>query len=245
MSLTYTTYVSALSTLTAIDSSNAQFTAILPSTIDYAEQRIYRELDMLVENVADSSGQTTALNRNFTIPTASGTFQVITAVNVITPASTAPDSGTRNPLIPVSREVLDATWPSTTNAGVPEEFCYFSQTAAIGGSQPGLLFGPWPDTTYRVEVIGKIIPAALSSTNPTTFLSLYLPDLLLMASQIYMANYMKDFGAVSDDPKSAVTYEAQYQALKASAIEWEARKRFAGGSWTSKTLEPMAVAQRG
>ena len=241
MALTYTIYVEALSALTAIQSTDANFQTILPDVIDYAEQRIYRELDMLVEDVRDSTASTAAANRNFTLPTTIGTFQIVSGINIITPASTAPDSGTRNPCIPVSREVLDFSYPSTTGAGVPSMFHYFSQAPG----QASILFGQWPDTTYRVEVIGKIIPTALSASNPTTFLTDYLPDLFLMASQIYFDNYMKNFGAIADDPKAAQTHEAQYQTLLKSAADWEARKRFAGASWTSKSIEPVAVPQRG
>ncbi len=247
MSLTYATYQTALSTLTAIPTTDTNFVAILPDVIDYAEQRIYRELSMLVEDITDSSSSTTALNRDFTIPTSIGTFQIITAVNVVTPASTAPGSGTRNQLTPVSRSFLDMTWPSTTGATVPTYVNYFSQAAASGWAtgQPGLIFGPWPDDAYRVEVIGKIIPTPLSATNTTTFLTLFLPDLFLMASQIYMDNYMHNFSALSDDPKSAQTHEAQYQVLLRSAADFEARKHFAGASWTSRRVEPTAQPQLG
>lgn len=244
--MNYSGYVTALSTLTAISPTDTNFLAILPEAINYAEGRIYRELSMLVEDVADSSGSTVALTRGFNIPTAIGQFQIVSGVNIITPASTAPDSGSRNPCAPVSRAVLDMTWPSTTGAAVPSQFCYASQATSIGvSSQPDILFGPWPLTTYRVEVVGKVIPTALSSSNPTTFLSLYLADLLLMASQIYFDNYMHNFSAISDDPKSAMTHEAQYQLLLKSASDFEARKRFASGSWTSAAIEPNALPQRG
>lgn len=245
--MNYTQYVTALSTLTAIQSTNADFVAILPEAINYAEGRIYRELSMLVEDVADSSGSTVALTRGFNIPTAIGAFQIVTGVNIITPAATAPDSGTRNPCTPVSRAVLDVSWPSTTGADMPTDFVYASQATLIGLSgQPSILFGPWPDAAYRVEVVGKVIPTALSSSNPTTFLSLYLPDLFLMASQLYFAGpYMKNMGMTSDDPKTTVTLQSQYDVLLKSAADWEARKRFAGGSWTSAPVEPTAVNQRG
>lgn len=244
MSLNYTQYVTTLSTLTAISPTNADFQAILPSVIDYSEQRIYRELDLITEDVRDSSASTTALNRNFTLPTTIGTFQIISGINIITPASTSANSGTRNPCTPVSQAVLDLTWPSTTGAGIPTEYCYLSQSLVPG--QTNIIFGPWPSDTYTVEVVGKIIPAPLSSTNPTTFLSLYLPDLFLMASAEYMTGpYMKNFGATSDNPQSAMTFEQQYQLLLKSASDWEARKRFSGGSWTSARLEPTAQPQRG
>lgn len=242
MSLTYAQYVTTLATLTAIEETNPEFLVILPNASEYASNRIQRELDMLVENVRDSTSSTSALDRNFTIPTpADGTFQVITAVNIITPAATAPDSGTRNPCTPSSLEVLDMIYPSTTGAGVPTLFNFFSQASG----QTGIIFGPWPDAAYRVEVVGKVIPAPLSATNTTTFLSLYLPELLVAASMVYFAGFMKNYGAQADDKGQAMSWEGQYTQLRESASTWEARKRFSGASWTSKQLEPTAAPQRG
>lgn len=238
----YSTYLTTLATLTAIDATNPEFLVILPNASEYASNRISRELDMLVENVRDSTSSTAALTRDFAIPTpALGTFQVITSLNVITPAATAPDSGTRNPCTPVSLDVLDMNYPSTSGAGVPTMFNFFSQASG----QTGIVFGPWPDQTYTVEVVGKIIPAPLSSTNTTTFLSLYLPELLVAASMVFMTGYMKSYGSQSDDPRSAVSWESQYAALRESAMAYEARKRFAGASWTSKQPESLALPQRG
>lgn len=246
MSLTYTTYVSTLSSLTLIPSDNARFQSVLPSCIDYSEQRIYRELDMIAEDVSDSSATLTSGSRNFTLPTSKGTFQIISAINIITPSTATPDNGTRNPLTPTSRDVLDWLWPNSTGTGVPQQYCYFSQANLAGFTQPdNIIVGPWPDANYPVEVVGKIIPIPLSASNTTTFLSTYLPDLMLMASQLYFDNVMKNFGAAGDDPRSAVTHEQQYQELLKSAMSWEARKKFSGASWTSKQIEPLAQPQRG
>lgn len=247
MSLTYATYKTTLATLTAISETDADFLAILPEVIDYSEGRIYRELSMLVEDVADSSESTVALTRGVNIPTAIGRFQIVTGINVITPAATAPDSGTRNPCTPVSRAVLDRAWPSTTGATVPTDFCYASQASAIGVSgQPDIIFGPWPDAAYRVEVVGKVIPTPLSASTTSTFLSLYLPDVLVAGSMVFLAGgYMKNWGAQASDPKEGQSWETQFQTLMKSASDWEARKRFASGSWTSAALEPTAQPQRG
>lgn len=244
MSLTYATYQDALSTLTAIPTTDTNFIAILPDVIDYAEGRIYRELDMVVANMADATSSTAANTRSFTLPTSVGTFLVVTGINIITPAETAPESGTRNPLTPVSREFLDMVWPSTTGATLPQYFNLNTFSTAV--SQQQILFGPWPDAAYRVEVVGKIQPAPLSATNTTTYLTNNLSDLFLMASMIFFTGaYMKNFGSMADDPKSAQSYESQYQVLKASADTWQARARFSGASWTPKQLEQTAQPQRG
>ena len=243
MPLTYATLQTALSTATVIPSSNTQFQNWLPNAIAYAEGRIYRELNMLNEDVRDSSASTTPGSRDFTLPTSIGTFQVVTDINIITPASTDPSGGTRNRLLPSSLALVDWTWPSATGAGVPTNWAYISQSLVAG--QSPVVFGPWPDAAYRVEVIGKVIPTPLSASNTTTFLTTYLEDLFLAACMISFTGYMKNYGAQADDPKMAMSWETQYNILLKSASDWEARKRFAGASWTAFQVEPTAVPQRG
>ena len=243
--MNYTDIVTALSTLTATPSTEANFAAILPSVFAYADGRIYRELDMMAANVRDSTSSTTSLSRNFTLPTTYGTFLVVDGINIVTPASTAPDSGTRNPLRPASRDYLDLAWPSTTGAAAPQFFAYLSQNTYLSPAPTQVIFGPWPDATYRVEVIGKIQPAVLSASNTNTYLTDNLSDLYIAACMVFLSGYMHNFGAQADDPKMSQSWESQYQTLKASADTYEARKRFAGASWTSKQVEPTAQPQRG
>jgi hypothetical protein len=99
--------------------------------------------------------------------------------------------------------------------------------------QNDIIVGPAPISAFGVEVIGTIRPTPLSSTNTTTFLTSNLPDLFMAASMVFASGYMRNFGAQSDDPAKAVSWESQYQALFASAKGEETRKRFAGLGWTS------------
>lgn len=243
--MNYSQIVAALSTLTVIPENDTNFLAILPSTFAYADGRIYRELDMLNANVRDGSSSTAASNRNFNLPTALGAFLIVDGINIITPAETAPDSGTRIPLIPVSRDFLDMTWPSTSGATVPQYFAYISQNTQLSPAQTQIILGPWPDAAYRVEVIGKIQPEVLSSTNTSTWLTENLADLYIAACMIYLSGFMHNFGAQADEPKAAQSWEAQYQQLRESAGVFEARKRWAGASWSSKQIEAQAQPQRG
>lgn len=244
--MNYTDVVNELSVLTNIPSTNAYFQTNLPTTLAYAEGRITRELDLMAANVRDSSSSTSALNRNFNLPTAIGTFLIIDGINIITPASTAPDSGVRNQLVPVSRDYLDFTWSSTTNAGLPQYFSYLSQDTYSSPTQTQVIFGPWPDSTYRVEIIGKVQPAGLSATNTTTWLSVNLPELYIAACMVWMSGYQQNFGKQGlDNPDMSVSWESQYRALRDSASTYEARKRFSGASWSSKQVEATAQPQRG
>lgn len=235
--MNYATYVASLSNLMVIEPTNANFVQILPEIIDYAEQRIYRELDLLNTVVRDT-GAVSVGSRNFTLPTALGRFVVVNGINAITPsAQTNPDAGTRNPLIPVSRDVLDLVWPSTTGAALPVDFAMITDQTII--------VGPAPDAAYTLEVIGTIRPTPLSASNTTTYLSLYLPDLFLAASMIFASGYQQNFGSQADDPNMAQSWQGQYDKLFASANVEENRKKFASGAWGSLQPTPIATPGRG
>lgn len=226
MSYTYTTYVDQVANIMAVDPTTPQFQTMLPGMIDYAEQRIYRELDLLNTVARSSTTSLTASNRNFTLPTtANGNFITVQGINLITPAGAAADSGTRNPLQPTTRDFLDSVWNSSSGATLPKLFAMIDQFTII--------VGPWPDLGYRVEVIGTIRPNPLSSSNTSTFLTQYLPDLFLAGSMIFATGYQRDFGSQADNPAQAVSWESQYEKLFASANAEELRKKWAGPGWQS------------
>jgi len=217
--------------------SDSGLATVLPNAIDDAEQRLYRELDLVNTSVRDNSAALTAGVRNFTLPSSLGTFIVTDEINIITPAGTTnPESGTRNALIPSSEEVLNMLWPSVAGSAVPQYFAIVNQDLII--------VGPWPNAAYQVEVVGTQRPAPLSASNSTTILSVYFPDLFVAASMVFISGYMKNFGAAVDDPKMAVTWESHYQTLLQSAQTEEARKKFTGSGWSSRGQEPMATPPR-
>lgn len=240
----YTDITNEWANLTAIPATDTYFQSNLPTTIAYVEQLLTRDLDLMAANITDATSSTTANSRTFTLPTTYGTFQIITSMNVITPASTAPDSGTRNPLTPVSQDVLDFTYGDVTSAGVPQEYAWITQDTTTA-NQPQVILGPWPDNTYRIEVVGKVQPTALSATNPTTWLSVNLPALYITAGMIQLSGYMKNYSASADDPQQPGYWSKEYQRLLAGAGTWQARARFGGPSWTSRTPEPISAPQRG
>lgn len=234
MSLTYSTYVATIANLMATQTSNAEFEQILPSIIDYAEMRIYRELDLLAATVRDRSSFLTANDRNFTLPQSQGRFVVLDAINVLS-------SGVRvAQLEPVSLEFLDAAWPSETATAVSIVPQYFAMV-----TDQQIAVGPAPGSAWGMEVVGEIRPTPLSVSNATTYLTLYLPDVFVAASMVFAAGYQKNFGSQSDDKAMAQSWENQYSLLKASADLEEHRKRWASVSWTSKQPSPVAIPQRG
>lgn len=230
----YATYQTELALLAVMAPVDPNFISNLPSAIDYAEQRIYRELDLLSTVFRDFSVNLVVGSRNFTIPSA---FVVVNGINVISPAATAPDAGTRNPLTPTSRDYVDAVWNSAAIIGLPVDFAPITQWDFV--------LGPAPDAAYKIEVIGTQRPTPLSASNTTTFLSTNLPDLFLAASMIFMSGYARNFGQQSSDPAQAVSWETQYKSLSTSAGVEEARKRFQSAAWSSAAPAPIANPPRG
>jgi len=84
--LNYTTYVTRLANMFPISSEDANFQTFIPDNINYAEQRNYRELDLIAVQVTDATTQTSSGNRDFILPTGLGTFITVDQINLITPA---------------------------------------------------------------------------------------------------------------------------------------------------------------
>lgn len=243
-----TSYKTQIATMAVVDETDTNFLTILPQAITYAENRICRDLDFLFTSVANTSYSITSGSRTLTVSTAnffpseSGSLVVCEQINLLTPAgSTNPDTSTRVPLLPTTKEFLDAAYGSSSSTGQPKYFCPFGD----GELDYTFLVGPYANATYTVEIVGTYRPASMSATNQTTFISLYLPDLMIMASMIYVAAYQRNFSsAMGNDPQMPITYETQYQALLKSALEEENRKKFEAAAWSSQSRSVSATPTR-
>ena len=239
MSLTYSTYVTSFANMLVVPTSDSGFNTMLPNAIDDSEQRLYRDLQLLNTVVRDSSIAFTTNTRTFNLPSAQGTFYVVDSIYAITPAGTVnPDLGTHNYLTPASRSFIDAVFPSSAGSGVP---AYFAPT-----TQNAFIVGPWPDQAYQAEVVGTIRPAALSSTNVTTLLTWYFPDLWIAANMVFGASYQQNFGAAGavDNPGQGINWESHYNTLLKSAETEEAMKKFTSQGWSSKPPAELATPPR-
>lgn len=253
MSYNYSSYVNTLQTLLVAQDTTGQanLNAMLPNIIDYAELRIYRELDLLT-TLTPLLSTTTSANRTLSVPSA---CVVLQSANFITPASTQPDAGIRNPMRRVSPEYINFAWPSAaTTSGTPSTPEYYAiqnqnanitgATYSASGANYTLLMAPAPDGAYVVEMLCTVRPSPLSATNTTTFLTTWLPDLFLAASMVFAAGYQRDYGQQSDDPQLAQSWESQYQLLKQGANTEEMRKKFNSQDWEPFNPSPLADQPR-
>lgn len=247
MALTYNTWfvsffnnIAAVSTATPIGPTGVVssytdpfWNLELPNIIDAAEQRLFRDLDLLNWRITDTSGALTAQQRTFTLPSPGGIpFRRLEYLNVIVSSTDPSPANVRSPVMPYSRAMLDYSWPSnSTNNGVPQVYAMQNDQTVI--------LGPTPDQNYPVEVIGPQTPTPLSITNQVTFLSTVLPDLFFTATMVRAAAYMRDFGSMAESPQQSVSWEGQYQSLLKTADIEEASRWYRSAGWTGQ--EPKAV----
>ena len=255
--LTYNLYVTQIATMailqqtlvttgtspnSLVTSTDPNFTNIIPQMLNYAELRIQRDLDFLATQNQQSFAVTATSTNQITIPTQS--FVTLQTITVTDP------SGAVSTLTPVSKSFLQNVYASNSGAGTPQYFAVFGGDQATGGQTSQYVqVGPWTGATgtYTFNVTGTtrqptLYNYAVSGQADTTytFISQNLPDMLIMASMIYVSSYQRNFGRVSDDPQMAQTYESQYQALLKGSMVEEARKKYQAGGWTS--YSPAAVA---
>ena len=217
----------------ASPSNDPNFNTILPRAIEYAEQRMYRELD-LIQTFTSAVATTSANVRSYAIP---DSLIVLNSLYIITPSGAVKDGPTakRNVIIRTTIDTVNYIWPQGQVTGVLPT--YF---ATVANSSVHL--APPPDNAYQLEFYGTVRPAPLSSTNTTTILTTYLPDIFLSCAMVFFSGYQRDFGAQSDDPKMAQSWESQYQTLKASATEEIARAKSQSVQWTPFSVPKVATS---
>jgi hypothetical protein len=241
---TYTSWFNQLfNSVAAYSTGNGQPTTDqywlteIPGIIDYAEQRLYRELDLLATRITDQSATLTANQRTFSLPTFYGNFLVVEEMNVITPYNATFSSGSRVALVPASKQFIDWSWPSAAVGNtVPEWYAPLDNAT--------MLLGPAPDQAYPMEVIGTQRPTPLSSANAITILTTMLPDLWMAATMIKASGFMRNFGSQADNPAMSVSWQGQYDLLFKSADAEEARKMYRSMAWTSEQQKMVTIPPR-
>lgn len=208
----------------ATPSSDDNFNIQLPQAIGYAENRIQRDLDLMGTVVAEAGGTLQKNEREQTLPVPNNTqpFVVVQSIALYIGGALQP------PLNPASRDFMDFTWPMKQSLGAtvyPKDWCRANDLQII--------VGPAPAENMSYQAVGTIRLVQISATNVTNALTDYFPSLYVAAAAIYLAGYQRDFGAQSEDPQMAQSWENQYKTLLASAVVEEARKRYANNVQSS------------
>lgn len=231
MSLNYQTFTTELALLSQFNVTDPNFLSNLPSCLDYATDRITRELNLLNTTTTNSTLSCSPGSREVSLSGLNPIFNVLYEINVITPAGvTNPNLGVRNQLVIQTQSFLNAvygTGPTQSGlTGVPQYYAMHTDQS--------IKVAPYPDQTYQLEIIGTVRPSPLSATTPTNWISLYLPDLYLAAAMVNMSGFMRNFGSQADDPKMAMSWDSQYTTLRDSAGVEDAMRKYYATGWTSQ-----------
>lgn len=229
--------------------------AMLPQIVAHAEERIYKDsdFDFLGTRRIDTIARTTRGERELSIPT---DFVIIEQIALIRPPSAQPDQRDRDTfrvvLLRTGPAFLDIIWPHPSRTKTPRPyetyFAVFSQqvTDGITGNASGIVkIAPTPDDDYIAEIRGTFDPTPASAENPHTFLLTYYPSLFFAASMAIATGALKqNFGAQSDDPRQAISWEIQYQTQKEVAMKRSQRQHSWGPGWTSFGPSPLGTMSR-
>jgi hypothetical protein len=254
--LSYNAYiqnVAAMAVVQTVETSgvyafvDAPLVTITPSMLNYAERRISRDLDMLSTQTSNTYTLTAGQNI-FSIPV--NDFQVVQTLEIVQSGG----GGVVNsyPLLPVSKEMIQNCYGGLASAGQPQYFAmYGSNFGDEQDTEMNVIFGPPPNYPYSLRVTGVQMQPSLYQNASAgiadteyTYISQFYPDLLIMASMIYISAYQRQFGGTSDDPQMGQTYEKQYQALRLGAIPEENKRKGQASAWSPYSTPTAATPTR-
>ena len=226
---------------------DAPLQQILPQILSYAEGRIQRDLDMLSSQTSNTY-TLTAGQAVFPLPV--GDFLTVQTLEIVQLSSgTVVNS---SPLVPVSKEFIQNCYGGMAQAGTPRYAAMYGDNFGDEeDSFTNILLGPPTNYGYSMRVTGTQCAPSLYTNNTSgpadsayTYISAYYPDLLVMASMIFVSAYQRNFSATSDSPDMGQSYEKQYQALRLGAIALENRRKQQGSGWSSYSTPTAATPTR-
>jgi hypothetical protein len=216
------------------------FASLYPNATSYAESRICAEIPLLANRAENSALQTVSGSRRLNLSLMTNPLVVMEGLALLTPNTvSAPALGTRNIFDQATVEFIDQFWPveaTTLNPSLADNVGRYwapmntgpVSTIQIGGvaATSTVVIAPTPDATYTAVCTGLFQPVPLSAGNPSTYLSSVYPDLLVAACMVFLEGTLKrNFGAQSDDPRQALSWEAIYTQLRDACAFEEARRR--------------------
>lgn len=253
--LTYNGYVTQVATMAVVNtqtvggivsSTDSAFNTIIPQMLNYAEMRIQRDIDFLQNT---SKTNFSILAGETSVQISNSLFKTVETVNALDPDT----DEVYATLLPTTKEFIQNTYPVTSvssNWGTPKYFYLLGDYTSQLINK--LFISPQSSIDLSLEVIGSSYMDSLytysqnsgQASTSTTYISTYLPDLLVIASMIYISAYQRNFGRQSDDPAMAQSYEAQYKTLLPSALSEEAKKSFQASAWSSMSVPVIATPTR-
>lgn len=199
--MTYDELVTNIRNYTEVG-SNVFTASVINTFITMAENRILRDIDLDVFKL-EATGTMTTGNKFLTAPT-----------NLLTHRYLILTSATNEQLFLDFRDTsfMKEYWPDGSDTGTPKYYSVWDQNT--------FYVAPTPNANFSVELGYVYSPTQLSSTNPTTWVSINAPEALLYACLIQAYSYTKG-------PTDMLQYfENSYkQAVQGLGIEQQGRRR--------------------
>ena len=213
---TYDNLVTDIRNYTEVD-SNVLTAAIVNRIIEDAEFKILRDVPIDAYK-KQSIGNLVTGQTTINVPA-----KTLFVKGVQVYDSTSASTGNNRWLEKKDESYLQEYVPSTETSarGQPKYYAMFGGATGVSDTTSGRLFlAPAPDTTYTFKIHYEAIPDGLSSSNTTTYISLYFPNGLLYACLVEAYGYLKG-------PIDMLTlYENKYkQELEKFAAEQLGRRK--------------------
>ena len=197
---TYATLTTAIRSYTEVDNDPAVTATVLTQTvidefIMAAEHRINTELPMDSDRKVQEG---TLVADDNTINSPAGAL-FIRGVEVFNTSNTS-EAGTwleKKDQTYLTEYVGRLTGPegdltAQDVTGFPKYYAMFGgATALTDSTSGGMYFAPTPDANYKYRVYYNKMPVALSGSNTTTYLSNYMPQILLYACLVEAFAFLK------------------------------------------------------
>lgn len=198
--MTYDELVTNIRNYTEVG-ANVFTNSVINTFITMAENQILREIDLDVFKL-EVSGNLTASNKFLSAPSDILTHRYM----MITVAGDQVFLDFRD------TSFMKEYWPDGAATGVPKYYSVWDQNT--------FYVAPTPASSYTVELGYIYRPTQLSSTNPTTWISINAPEALLYACLIQAYSYTKG-------PAEMLAYfrQAYKEALQGLGIEQQGRRR--------------------
>ena len=199
-SYSYSTLTTAIRAYTEVDNDPAVTAVVLTQTvidefIMAAEHRINTELPMDSDRKVQEG---TLVADDNTINSPAGAL-FIRGVEVFNTANTS-EEGTwleKKDQTYLTEYVGRLTGPEgdltgQDVTGLPKYYAMFGgATGLTDSTSGGLYLAPTPDANYRFRIYYNAMPVALSGSNTTTYLSNYMPQILLYACLVEAYGFLK------------------------------------------------------
>jgi len=199
--MTYDELVDTIRSYTELD-ANALPNSIINTFILLTENKILRDIDLEVFRQS-SVGSLTANNRFLAMPT-----DILTHRYMLIRDASGNDSFLDFRDVSFVKEY----WENSTETGFPKYYAVWNQNTFV--------LAPTPAQSYQLELGYIRKPAQLSSSNPTTWLSLNAPEAMLYGCLYQAYSYTKG-------PLELIGYftNSYKEAMAALGIEQQGRRR--------------------